>query len=80
MWKKRTNQNFLLLLKAGIPYTVVGMIIVFLGIYLLKYFFSNNSYLTILIFLWLGVFWFIYQPLFKKRIQKVDERIRSQNP
>jgi hypothetical protein len=78
MWKKQAQHNFFLLLKAGIPFTVAGMIIVFVGILGLKYFFSGSDYLTLLIFVWLGIFWFIYQPLFRKKIREVDKRMRSQ--
>lgn len=76
MWKKEAKRNLLIFIKAGLPFTIAGMIIVFAGIYFLKKFFHDNEYLTGIIFLWLAVFWFIYQPLFRKRIQRVQANLK----
>lgn len=75
MSKEQTRRNVRLLLKAGLPYTCAGMVIVFVGIYVLKHFFAHSSYLTAILFLWLAAFWLVYQPLFRKRIQSVSGRI-----
>ncbi len=69
MWKQELKQR-LKLLKVCIPYTIAGMIIVLGGIYLLKHFFSDSKYLFAILFLWLALFWFIYQPMFRKQMQK----------
>ena len=69
MWKTEAKQNLSVLLKAGIPYTVAGMVVVFLGLYLLKQTFAESEYLTAILFVWLAAFWFVYQPLFRKKIQ-----------
>ncbi len=75
---KQDKQNFSsILVKVGIPYTLVGMAVVFAGIYLLKHFFAESSYLTAFIFLWLALFWFIYQPLFRKRIREVGKKTKN---
>jgi len=70
-WKREVKDNLLIFMKAGLPFTVAGMVIVFLGLYFLKEWFEESEYLVAILFLWLALFWFIYQPLFKKRIQKV---------
>jgi len=77
MSKKEAKQRFVLLLKAGIPYTVAGMVIVLAGIYLIKTLFAKSKYLTVILFLWLAIFWFVYQPMFKKRIQKVKAQLEK---
>lgn len=75
--KKETRRNFKVFLWAGLPYTILGMLIVFGGIYLLKRIFADNEHLVVIIFLWLALFWFIYQPLFRKRIRKVASSIQN---
>ena len=77
MSKKEAKQRFVLLLKAGIPYTVAGMVIVLAGIYLIKTLFAKSKYLTVILFLWLAIFWFVYQPMFKKRMQKVKAQLEK---
>jgi di/tricarboxylate transporter len=64
-------QRFMVFLKAGLPFTLIGMGVVFGGLAGLRFFFSDSEYLTAILFLWLALFWFIYQPLFRKRILKV---------
>jgi hypothetical protein len=71
MWKSDAKRNLRLFFRAGLPYTLVGMAVIFGGIYALKKIFAGSDYLTALLFLWLALFWFIYQPLFRKRIHKV---------
>jgi di/tricarboxylate transporter len=65
------NQRFMVFLKAGLPYTLIGMGVVFGGLAGLRFFFDDSEYLTAILFLWLALFWFIYQPLFRKRILRV---------
>lgn len=65
------RRNMRTLLKAGLPYTILGMIIVFAGLYAIRRIFDGSEYLTAILFLWLALFWFIYQPLFRNRIRKV---------
>jgi len=75
-WKREVKDNLLVFMKAGLPFTVIGMVIVFAGLYFLKEWFEESEYLVAILFLWLALFWFIYQPLFKKRIQKVKSSLR----
>lgn len=77
MWKTDTKRNIRLFLKAGLPYTLVGMVAIFGGIYGLKRIFAGSEYLTAILFIWLGLFWIIYQPLFRKRIGKVANQIAA---
>ena len=65
------KQRFTVFIKAGLPYTLVGMGVVFGGLAGLRHFFGDSEYLTAILFLWLALSWFIYQPLFYKRILKV---------
>jgi len=76
MWKKEAKRNFAVFLKAGLPYTVAGMVVVFAGLYSLKHVFEQSRYLTVILFGWLALFWFIYQPLFRRRIQKVKDDLK----
>lgn len=76
MWKKEAITNLGLFFKIGLPYTLAGVGIIFAGIYGLKYFFGNSEYLTVLLFLWMAVFWFIYQPLFRKKIKRTTGHMR----
>lgn len=71
------KENLTLLLKAGLPFTIAGMAIVFSGLYLLRRFFAGNEYLTAILFGWLAVFWIIYQPLFKNRIARIKADLRK---
>jgi len=75
-WKREVKDNLLVFMKAGLPFTVGGGIIVFLGLYFLKEWFADSEYLVAILFIWLALFWFIYQPLFKKRIQRVKNAQR----
>jgi hypothetical protein len=74
------GRSLMPLLRTGIPYTLAGMLIVFAGIFALKLLFSGSDHLTIVIFLWLGLFWGIYQPLFKKRVQRAKESLDVKGP
>jgi uncharacterized membrane protein YfcA len=75
--KKKFDKLTGVVFKVGIPYTIAGMAVVFAGIYALKHFFAQNEYLTIILFMWLAVFWFVYQPLFRRRIEKEKTRARK---
>ena len=77
MWKKEAKNNLALFLKAGLPYTLGGMAIVFLGLYLLKQLFADNEYLTYMLFAWLAVFWFVYQPLFKNKMVSTKAKMNN---
>ncbi|NIA19540.1 MAG: hypothetical protein GWP07_03780 [Xanthomonadaceae bacterium] len=70
---REDKNNLAVFLKAGLPYTIAGVLIIFLGIYVLKYVFADNEHLTAIIFIWLALFWFIYQPLFRKKIRAIKE-------
>ena len=77
MWKKEAKNNLTLFLKAGLPYTLGGMAIVFLGLYLLKLLFAENEYLTYMLFAWLAVFWMVYQPLFKSKMVSTKAKMSN---
>ncbi len=77
MWNQESKRNLTVFLKAGLPYTVAGVLIVFGGLYALKEVLAGSEYLTVILFLWLAVFWLIYQPLFRKRIRKVAEQLKQ---
>ncbi len=77
MAKGAFKENMRILLKAGLPYTIAGMVVVFAGLYLLRRVFDGSEYLTAILFLWLALFWFIYQPLFRSRIRKVSGEPRK---
>lgn len=76
MWKKDAKANLTLFLKAGLPYTLGGMAIVFLGLYGLKRVFADNPYLTYILFAWLAVFWMVYQPLFKNKMITTRSKLK----
>jgi high-affinity Fe2+/Pb2+ permease len=67
------KQRFMVFVKAGLPYTIAGMIIVFGGIWGIRHWLGESEYLTAVLFLWLALFWFVYQPLFRRRILKVKQ-------
>lgn len=75
---QETKTNLLLLLKAGLPFTLLGIAAVFLGIHGIRYFFSESRYFTVILFLWLALFWFIYQPMFRKRIIGLKRQLNDQ--
>lgn len=75
--EKQDKRNFLGKLKVGIPYTLVGMAVVFGGIYLLKHLFGESDHLLIFMILWVALFWFIYQPLFRRKIRGVDKKTKN---
>ncbi|MGD9212202.1 MAG: hypothetical protein PVI90_15580 [Desulfobacteraceae bacterium] len=74
MWKTDAKRNISLFFKVGLPYTLIGVMVIFSGIYALKRIFAKSEYLTAILFIWLGLFWMIYQPLFRKRIRKVTRQ------
>ena len=76
-WKKEVKGNLLVFMKVGLPFTVVGVIVVFTGLYFLKEWFADSEYLVAILFIWLALFWFIYQPLFKGQIQKVKSGLKK---
>ena len=71
MWKKEAGRNFGVFFKAGLPYTILGIMIIFAGIYALKRIFAGSEYLAAILFVWLALFWMIYQSMFRKRISEV---------
>lgn len=71
------KQRLIVFLKAGLPYTIGGMLVIFGGIWVIKHFFPESRYQTVLLFGWLAVFWFIYQPLFRRRIEVVKKRLNT---
>jgi hypothetical protein len=77
MWKEEVKTNLGLFIKAGLPYTLVGMIIVFTGLYLLKQIFAQNEYLSYILFAWLAAFWLVYQPLFKRKIATIKAKMKN---
>jgi len=77
MWKKEAKANMTLFVKAGLPYTLGGMSIVFLGLYLLKQIFAGSEYLGYILFAWLAVFWLVYQPLFKNKILSTKGKMKN---
>jgi hypothetical protein len=62
-------------LKAGLPFTIAGMLIVFAGLFAVRHLFNGSEYLSLIQLAWLAVFWFIYQPMFKRRIEKVKAQL-----
>lgn len=74
MSKKESAKRFQVFVKAGLPFTILGMAVVFAGIYLIRAFLGDRSYSGALMFVWLAVFWFVYQPLFRRRILSVAAR------
>jgi uncharacterized membrane protein len=77
MWKTDAKRNIRLFIKAGLPYTLAGIVVIFSGVYALKRIFAGADYLTAVLFIWLALFWLIYQPMFRKRINKVTSQIGS---
>ena len=77
MLKSEAKSNLAVLVKAGIPYTLAGMAIVFAGLYLLKRIFADSEYLVAILFVWLAVFWFVYQPVFRTRMERVRRSTRK---
>ncbi len=73
---KDAKQRLGVFIKAGLPFTIAGMVIVFAGLYFIKKFFADSAYLTLILFGWLALFWFVYQPLFKRRIENVKKGMR----
>ncbi len=69
------KRRFAVFLKAGLPFTIAGMAVVFGGLWAIKTIFKGSEYLTVFLFVWLGLFWFIYQPMFRKRIEKVKKQM-----
>ena len=63
-----------MLLKVGIPYTLIGMVVVSLGLFLLERLFAGSDHLMTILFVWLGVFWAIYQPLFRQKMRKFSRQ------
>jgi len=75
MWKQEASKNLTIFVKTGLPFTIAGMVIIFAGIYGLKYFFGNSEYLTVMLFLWMALFWFVYQPLFRNKVKRYKRHI-----
>ncbi len=72
--KPEAKNKMAVFLKVGLPYTIGGALVIFLGIYLLKHLFPESEYLTVMIFIWLAFFWLIYQPLFRRKIMAVKNQ------
>ena len=75
MEKNEAKSRFTVFLKAGLPFTIAGMAVVFGGLWAIKTIFKGSEYLTVLLFVWLGLFWFIYQPMFRRRIEKIKKEM-----
>jgi len=73
--RQDAKNNLTIFLKVGIPYTIGGALIIFLGICLLKHLFTDSEYLTTIIFVWLALFWIIYQPLFRNKIKATKKTL-----
>jgi uncharacterized membrane protein YfcA len=72
---KEDKNNLMVFLKVGLPYTIAGALVIFLGIYVLKHLFAENEHLTLFIFIWLAFFWLCYQPLFRKKIKSTKKNL-----
>jgi hypothetical protein len=68
MWKQEAKNNLIVFMRAGLPYTLAGMAVVFTGLYGLRVLFADSEYLAAILFAWLAVFWIVYQPLFRRGI------------
>jgi uncharacterized membrane protein YfcA len=77
MRNNEAKQRLMVFLKAGLPYTLAGVVIIFAGIWILKHYFEENPHLSLMLFGWLAVFWFVYQPLFRRRIQQVKRNLNG---
>jgi uncharacterized membrane protein YfcA len=77
MRNNEAKQRLMVFLKAGLPYTLAGVVIIFAGIWILKHYFEENRHLSLMLFGWLAVFWFVYQPLFRRRIQQVKRKLNG---
>lgn len=73
MWKEEARKNLKIFIKAGLPYTIAGVLIIFAGMFIVQKVFAESEYLTTLLFVWIGLFWLVYQPLFRKRIRKMSQ-------
>lgn len=71
------KQRLMVFLKAGLPYTIVGIVVIFIGIWGIKSVFEDAKHLNLILFGWIAVFWFVYQPLFRRRIQQVKRSMDS---
>jgi uncharacterized membrane protein YfcA len=69
------KQRLALFFKAGLPYTLAGIVIIFAGIWMIKHYFQDSRHLSLMLFGWLALFWFTYQPLFRRRIQQVKRKL-----
>lgn len=78
MWKAEVKRNLKLFLRAGLPYTLVGAFIILSGIFVLKKRLAGSDYQTAALFIWLGLFWFVYQPLFRKRIRRIHSQAKPE--
>ena len=75
---KKDKNNLAVFLKVGLPYTIAGALVIFLGIYLLKHLFVDSKHLTAIVLIWLAFFWFIYPPLFRKKIKATKNLLDKQ--
>lgn len=62
-------------IRAGLPYTIVGMVVVFGGLWAIRVLLAGNEYQGTILFVWLAIFWFVYQPLFRRRILRVKRQL-----
>jgi len=76
-WKEQAKRNWIIFGKAGLPYTLVGMVIVFLGFYLLRRYLGDSEYLGTALLMWFAVFWIVYQTLFRRRVQRVADGFKK---
>ncbi|MBN2785603.1 MAG: hypothetical protein JXR25_12335 [Pontiellaceae bacterium] len=68
-----------LFVRVGLPYTMIGIGVVYGGIFLLKKIMAESDYVGTMIFAWLALFWFVYQPLFRRRLNEEKKRIQEKN-
>ena len=76
-WKQQTKKNWIIFGKAGLPYTLVGMVIVFLGFYLLRRYLGDSEYLSAALLIWFAAFWIVYQTFFRRRVQRVADSLKK---
>jgi hypothetical protein len=75
MTSSEGRNRLMVFLKAGLPFTIAGMLVVLVGLFAVRRLFGGSEHLSLLQLLWLAVFWFIYQPMFKRRIDKVKTQL-----
>ncbi|MCB2188729.1 MAG: hypothetical protein KQJ78_20105 [Deltaproteobacteria bacterium] len=72
--KQTTKKNLSLFLAVALPYTLIGMAVIFGGIWTIKHFMPNSEYQDMILLIWIAIFWFIYQPMFRRAIFRWKEK------